>query len=181
MRIAAAALLFCTTITAAQEQSDWERRNIRPDVKDDQDVAMPAALDKSALIEFFVSAASDFRFFIDGATLSVGDGIVRYVLVARSPSGVENVSYEGMRCSTGEYRRYASGRADGSWVGTAGGWRAINAASVMRWHQALHHEYFCPQWQPIASAEDGIRALQRGGDCSPGDATGIPCAIPRGR
>ena len=33
---------------------------------------------------------------------------MRYVLVARSPAGVENVSFEGMRCVTNEYRIYAA-------------------------------------------------------------------------
>lgn len=62
-------------------------------------------------------ATSEFRFFVDAATLSVSDdGIVRYVLVARSPGGVDNVSLEGMRCATSEVRIYALGR-DGAWVG----------------------------------------------------------------
>lgn len=39
------------------------------------------------------------------------DGIVRYVLVARSSAGTESVSFEGMRCATREVRIYAAQRA----------------------------------------------------------------------
>lgn len=162
--------------SAAQVRSDWEERNIRPELVEEANIPLPPAPRKATLIEFPVSAASDFRFFIDGATLSVGaDTVVRYVLVARSPSGAENVSFEGMRCQTGEFRRYASGRPDGSWSGTPGPWRPIEAAAVQRWHKALQREFFCPQSKPILSADEGVRALRDGGHpFSRGLSTGIP-------
>lgn len=126
-------------------------------------VAFPAYPREPDLIEFFVAATSAFRFFIDPASISVGnDGVVRYTLVARSAAGARNVSYEGMRCSTGEMRLYALGR-DGGWVKSAGDWRAIAPRSVQRWHNALYREYFCPQKAPIASRREGIEALRRGG------------------
>jgi hypothetical protein len=112
---------------------------------------------------FFVAATSEFRFFVDAASLSVGsDGIVRYVLVARSPSGLENVSFEGMRCETNEVRIYALGR-DGSWVGRPTDWRPIQPRSVSRWHNELFRNYFCPQREPIVSAREGVLALRQGG------------------
>ena len=111
----------------------------------------------------FVAATSEFRFFIDPASLSVGsDGVVRYVLVARSPAGVDNVSFEGMRCTSAEVRTYALGR-DGAWTAKPGAWRTIEPRSVQRWHNALYREYFCPQKAPIGSAREGIDALRRGG------------------
>ena len=146
------------SVCAAQEQSDWERRNLKPEDSEEKAVAPPAYPRKDTLIEFSVGA-SDFRFFIDGATLGVGsDRIVRYVLVARSPGGAENVSFEAMRCAAGEYRSYAFGRPDGTWSPAAGQWRAMQ-----RWHRTLQHEYFCPQTQPIRDAAEGVRALEQGG------------------
>ena len=105
-----------------------------------------------------------FHFFVDGATLSVGkDGVVRYVLVARSPDGVHNVSYEGIRCATAEHRTYAFGRPDGSWSASRAGWRQLDAPSAQRRHTTLYREYFCPQNEPIRDAAEGVRALEQGG------------------
>jgi hypothetical protein len=144
------------------EKSDWERRH-EERLSAEEALALPAYPKTGELIEFFVAATSDFRFFIDAASLSVGsDGVVRYVLVARSPAGVDNVSFEGMRCTSAEVRTYALGR-DGAWAGKPGAWRAIEPRSVQRWHNALYREYFCPQKAPIASAREGVDALRRGG------------------
>ena len=131
--------------------------------KSEDSVALPAYPRERELIEFFVAAASEFRFFIDPASISVGnDAVVRYTLVARSAAGAQNVSFEGMRCSTGEMRIYALGR-DGGWVKSSGDWRAIQPRSVQRWHNALYREYFCPQKEPVASRRGGVESLRRGG------------------
>ena len=43
---------------------------------------MPAAPKSESLIPFYVSAATDNRFFVDGSSVSVGsDGVVRFVMV----------------------------------------------------------------------------------------------------
>ena len=143
--------------------SDWERRQQGRE-QPEAAVTLPAFPRPSALLPFFVSAASDFRFFVDGASLSVGgDGVVRYTLVARSPQGAETVVYEGMRCATREVRGYAAGRADGSWSRRDTPWRAIGDPSVQRWHRALATEYLCPGKVSIQDAAEGVDALRRGG------------------
>lgn len=145
------------------EKSDWERKHEQRLAPAQETVALPAYPRPERLIEFFVAATSEFRFFIDAASLSVGsDGVVRYTLVARSPAGVDNVSFEGMRCTSAQVRTYALGR-DGAWGGQPGEWRPIEPRSVQRWHNALYREYFCPQKEPIASAREGVEALRRGG------------------
>lgn len=111
-------------------------------------------------LPFFVSAASDIRFFVDRPSIAVGaDGVVRYTLIAVSPLGVENVSFEGVRCKSGEHKTYAIGRADGGWSLREGQWKR----ATQRWQQALRVEYFCPQDIPIATAAEGVDALRRGG------------------
>jgi hypothetical protein len=155
----AAALAAC----GHGEKSDWERKHEERLPPPEEAVALPSYPKAEQLIEFFVAATSTFRFFIDAASISVGsDGVVRYVLVARSATGVDNVSFEGMRCTTGEVRTYALGR-DGAWTGKPGEWRSIQPRSVQRWHNALYREYFCPQREPIGSAREGVDALRRGG------------------
>jgi hypothetical protein len=147
-------------------KSDWEQANEEKlPAAEQQPDALPAfpAPQRGELIEFYVAATSEFRFFVDAASLSVSnDGIVRYILVARSSAGAENVSFEGMRCTTGEVRIYALGR-DGAWVGRPTDWRAIEPRSVQRWHNALYRDYFCPQREPIVSAAEGVLALRMGG------------------
>ena len=160
-----ATLCLCILIAGCGhgEKSDWERRHEERLPPAEEALALPAYPKTGELIEFFVAATSDFRFFIDAASLSVGsDGVVRYVLVARSLAGVDNVSFEGMRCTSAEVRTYALGR-DGAWTGNPGAWRSIEPRSVQRWHNALYREYFCPQKAPIASAGEGVDALRRGG------------------
>lgn len=130
-----------------------------------EELVTPPALPKEAdLIEFYVSAVTANRFFIDGSTLAIGkDGVVRYVLVVKTSGGATNVSFEGIRCKTGEYRLYASGRADGTWgLARIADWRPIENKPVNRHHAALSRELFCPQAAPIDSPEDGREALRRG-------------------
>jgi hypothetical protein len=129
----------------------------------DEPVELPPYPGKADLIEFEVGPRGDFRFFVDGATLNVSrDGIVRYVVVARSAAGAENVSYEALRCSTGEYRIHAVGSPGGSWGGRATPWRPVGMPPVQHWRMALQREYFCPLTAPIRDAAEGIRALRGG-------------------
>ena len=97
MRILIAVLLVAGCGTRPTEQSEWERENRKPAAVEPQ-VELPVYPVAARLIEFEKSASADFRYFIDPETLSVDkDGVVRYVLVARSLNGVQNVTYEGMR------------------------------------------------------------------------------------
>lgn len=72
------------------------------------------------------------------------DGVVRYVLVVRSPGGAENVTFEGIRCAEDAWRIYATGRANGAWAAARDErWRPIVKSSYDRARAALAHEYFC--------------------------------------
>jgi acetone carboxylase gamma subunit len=148
----------------AQFKSDWEAEHALRNWKEIE-APVPAYPLAENLIEFQPSATASFRFFIDSASLSVGaDGVVRYTLVARSPSGVDNVSFEGIRCQGGLVRGYATGKADRTWtLRTGSQWREIEPKTMQRWHQALRREYFCPQNAIIRDAAEGIHALRLGG------------------
>lgn len=145
-------------------KSDWEiqQEERERDAKEGA-VALPAPPRPEALVEFFVSSASSFRFFIDAPSLSVTpDGVVRYTLVARSASGHDNVSYEGIRCRTNTYKVYAYASAN-AWSRTDSDWKEIEPRSVQRWHNELRARYFCPLGLPILTADEGMRALRAGG------------------
>lgn len=150
----------------SEYELEQERRNWQ-----EGEVKLPAFPKDDGLIEFFVSGASSFRFFIDPASLSPGrDGVVRYTLIARSPSGYSNISYEGIRCATNSYRVYALG-SNGSWKPQDSDWRVIEAKSVQRWHNILRNDFFCLVRMPIWTAAEGIDALRRGGHPATSDKT----------
>ena len=153
--------LYGSSVTG-QVKSDWERENEERLKQADEQVVPPPPFDKARLLELGIAAATEFRYFVDPATVSVGsDRIVRYVVVARSPSGVENVRFEGIRCP-GEYRIFAVGRPDGSWGGQPSEWRPVpkDAAAA---ENALSRRYFCPVRKAIGSAQEGADALRAGG------------------
>ena len=143
-------LLLLAGCAGPAEEIDW------------QQVEPPAYPRERDLIEFKVTAASGFRFFVDAASVSVARDAVLYTLVARSTAGAENVSFEAMRCSSVEVRTYALGR-NGAWTAVPGTWRSLRGGSVQHWHNELYREYFCPQREALASAKLAVLALQRGG------------------
>jgi hypothetical protein len=129
----------------------------------EKEVALPGYPKDPDLVEFAVTA-SRARFFVDGSSISPSaEGVVRYVLLIRTGGGATNVSFEGMRCETGQYRIYASGRADGSWARSRSeDWRPIEKTTVNSYRATLSHDFFCPVGVPINSAEEGRDALRRG-------------------
>ena len=147
-----------------QVKSDWERENEDRLRQADEEVVPPPPFDRARLVELELglAAVTDFRYFVDPATVSVGsDRIVRYVVVARSSSGVENVAFEGLRCP-GEYRIFAVGRPDGKWGGQPTEWRPVPKDARLA-ENALSRRYFCPARRAIGSPQEGVEALRAGG------------------
>lgn len=150
------ALLFPCLVVANFEE-DYE-------IKTWQEVAvqLPAAPKEENLLPFYVSAATDHRFLVDTASISVGsDGVVRYTLIVLTSGGARNVSFEGMRCETRESRVYAFGRADGAWSKSRSNqWRTVRQLDVNRHHAALFLDHFCPGGVIVQRREDALRSLR---------------------
>ncbi|SDI20780.1 CNP1-like family protein [Propionivibrio dicarboxylicus] len=126
---------------------------------------MPAYPKQGSLIAFPVGIRTDITFLIDGETLSVGkDGVIRYVLVIVSAQGARNVSFEGMRCQTGERRLYATGRSDGTWsMARSDQWVKVRGSRSSH-HVELFLNYFCTIGAPaIVTPEAARRVLLKGG------------------
>lgn len=172
--LAVLAALGACSGSGPREESDWERKHAKPEAVDDAP-ALPPLPRPSSLVEFEVTAHAGMRFFVDTSSIEPAEGeVVRYVLVARSPSGAQNVSFEGLRCGTGQVRRYAVGGRDGSWGGRPGDWTPGQA-----WHRALLREYFCPQGAPIRNREEGAAALRSGGHPFARGFSGDDLRLPR--
>jgi len=73
-------------------------------------LGLPAYPQESDLLLLQLSRAVPARILIDGKSISSGDdGVVRYTVAIEGAGGVRNFFYEGIRCDTREYRRYAYG------------------------------------------------------------------------
>ncbi|MER2555364.1 MAG: CNP1-like family protein [Thauera sp.] len=109
------------------------------------EVSMPSAPRDTTLRVIDIGTPSPNIFLVDESSVGVGaDGVVRYTLVVRTPGGAENVTFEGIRCATGEHRLYASGRKDGSWTPLkTSAWSPIVDNGYNRPRAALAWDYFC--------------------------------------
>lgn len=125
-------------------------------------VQLPPAPKPENLIPFYVSAATDNRFFVDSASVSVGsDGVVRYTLVITTTGGARNVSFEGIRCKAREKRVYAFGRSDGSWSKSRSNqWDTVRQLDVNRQHAALFLDHFCPDGVIVVNTQEALRSLR---------------------
>ena len=115
------------------------------------------------LIKFNVSSATRHRHFVDTASISVGeDKVVRYTVVIEATGGARNVSFEGMRCETGERRLYAYGQPDGTWSKARNaGWEDIKFRSLLSYHKALYEDHFCPDGINVRDAKEAAQNLRR--------------------
>lgn len=120
-------------------------------------LVLPAFPKEDNLLPFRVGPTQTQAFFIDMTSLSVGEDEVRYTMVTKSSAGAINVSYEGIRCSTFEFRRYAYGHRDDKWVMSKNEtWRLINFYAANRPRAVLMQEYFCDGKGIAGSSEDMI-------------------------
>lgn len=122
------------------------------------------------LIAIDMPSYTSLKFGVDPATLSVGsDGVVRYVMVAYSPSGSVNAMYEGLRCATGEVKTYARSSELGHWtVVTAPQWRAVDKSPSTRHTLALAKQGVCDGWTLAARNSPELIRLLRTPQKNPG-------------
>lgn len=163
MKILPALLLMLPlTVYAEWGQFDHEFENEKPWVE--LTAQLPPYPKAENLVEFNVSSATRNRHFVDTASISVGeDKVVRYSVVIEAAGGAKNVSFEGLRCETGERRLYAYGHPDGTWSkARSAGWEPIKFRSLLSYHRALFEEHFCPDGINVRDAKEAVRSLRRG-------------------
>lgn len=143
-----------------------------PDWKEGE-VTMPAAPREAALRAIDIGTPSPNDFFVDEESVGVGaDGVVRYTLVVRARGGAENISFEGIRCATGERRIYASGRKDGTWAPLRNSaWQPIVDNGYNRPRAALARDYFCDGPAGPRDREHALRLLRQPRD--PSNSSGV--------
>jgi hypothetical protein len=134
---------------------------VDPDWKESQ-VPPPPAFDAGKLVPLEVAASSALSFGIDPATLSLTkEGIVRYVVVASSRTGALNAMYEGIRCSTSEYKVYARYNPGSGWNAvTEPTWQSLYSASPSRHTLNIARAGVCRGNAPNLTVEQIVRDLR---------------------
>jgi hypothetical protein len=109
---------------------------------------------------------TNLRFGVDPGSIAVtSDGIVRYVVVATSPSGVVNAMYEGIRCSAGEFKVYARHSPGSGWVvAKDAAWQSFKDVPTARHSLLIARTGVCVGHGPNGSPAQMIRDLRRSSD-----------------
>lgn len=156
-------LLFLSAIPASYAQSQFEEEFDDLD-KPWEEIAiqLPAAPQTANLLPFYVGPTTKQSFALDEKSLAIGkDGVIRYTLVAISPAGAKNISYEGIRCASFEKKIYAFGREDGTWSRSRRDqWELIVRGDVNRQHAALAMDYFCSNLTIVGNEKDMLRRIK---------------------
>ena len=99
--------------------------------------------DENLLVLHIQEPKQRFNYLIDSRSLSVGsDSVIRFTLMAESKQGVRNISYEGIRCATKEYKVYAYGDGRGTLKAVRKPkWQRIKPRPLYR--KELYTTYLC--------------------------------------
>lgn len=156
-------LLLLSAIPASYAQSQFEEEFDDLD-KPWEEIAiqLPAAPQAANLLPFYVGPTTKQSFALDEKSLAIGkDGVIRYTLVAVSPAGAKNISYEGIRCASFEKKIYAFGREDGTWSRSRRDqWELIVRGDINRQHAALAIDYFCSNLTIVGNEKDMLRRIK---------------------
>lgn len=145
----------------------------RASVEDDEpvkawvesEIGLPVSSTPKRLVNLDLGPNAENRFAVDRESIVVGkDGVIRYMMVVRSPTGATTISYEGIRCETRERRFYAYGRADGQWSRARNeSWQRIEPRAINAYALVLYRDYFCPTGILVRDANEAAMALEKGG------------------
>jgi hypothetical protein len=149
--------LLCFSMGAQAQVADAEAWR-------EADVAPPATFSTDQLQSFEVMQGSSLSYGIDPKTLSVGeDGVVRYVLVARSTSGALNVLYQGIRCQAGEVKTYGRWDNQSSWNTSRGDdWRPLSFKGATRPAMMLARAGICEGRTITGNPQKILNTLKKG-------------------
>jgi hypothetical protein len=170
-KLCAAFLLLSSTLSLHAQSQFEEEFDDKEKPWEEIAIQLPAPPAEENLLPFYVGPIATQSFAIDAKSLTVGtDGVIRYTLVAKSPGGAINVSYEGIRCQSYEKKLYAFGHIDGKWSRSRRDqWEPIFNKIANRQHAALAEDYFCQATTVAGTAKDMLerlrlkRPLTRGG------------------
>ncbi|MFN0161041.1 MAG: CNP1-like family protein [Burkholderiales bacterium] len=162
---ACGAALLCAA-GAALAQSAIPVPRYEDETRREPEVTLPRYPEERNLLRFPTNW-TNAQIFVDTASLTVReDRVVLYALVVRSAGGAENVSFEALRCTSGEVRVYAYGsRAPdgGKWtLARSAAWRPIEDRGINRYRFEFWRDVFC-DGRDTETRRNILLLLQRGG------------------
>ena len=85
-----------------------------------------------------------YEYLLDRKSVNRGsDDVMRYTVVIRSPTGTENVFFEGIRCETDQVRTYAYASSGGTFVPVNSDWGPIAARGARGYQDYLLERVVC--------------------------------------
>ena len=161
-------LFFALLIGAVPAFADWGEIIPTGALREDKPwvesaLSLPAYPKADDLVAFSVSPPGAFRYALDKTSISVEPGgLVRYAVVATSAQGAANISYEGIHCSTQEYKIYAIGMG-GKWqLVRDPAWRPIQLRSPYSFRRTLMQDAFCPGGIAVTGPAQALGNLRKG-------------------
>ena len=132
------------------KEEDFRENDVEEFVWKEGDSRTPDYPRESDLVEVSGAPAyQTYQYLLDVENIQVGgDGVVRYSLVIRSPSGSDNAFYEGVRCTTNTIKTYAYGTMDmddkKKFVARLKpAWKQAHSSGVMGYGQTFIINYLC--------------------------------------
>jgi hypothetical protein len=153
-----AALALACSLAAASASAQL----VDPDVDwVEETVPPPPAFDVQRAIPIEMPSFMTLRFGVDPNTITVTqDGVVRYVMVATSTTGVVNAMYEGIRCNTGQVRTYGRFNAGGWEMNKNAPWRGLRDRMPSHHAAAFALQGACEGRAAASSPEKIVRTLR---------------------
>jgi hypothetical protein len=164
VKLGALLALACTVYRAQAQTTDKFDEDFDNKNKHWVEIALklPSPPKTADLLPFYVGPTATQTSALDVKSLSVGaDGVVRYTIVTTSPSGVKNISFEGIRCASFEFKLYAIGHQNGSWARSRNDqWRPISQTAANRQQAALAQDFFCQGKVVTGKPGEILRAMR---------------------
>lgn len=162
-------ILFSSSSASAQADGrpvhPSKEKFYAPDIWKESELFLPSIPEKDAFSKIELSEDRGFSYLVDVASAQLGkDGVVRLALVAVSANGYANITYEGFRCETGEYKIYAISPGYGkSWMKfKKSKWKPVRQSASGLYRTYLSRHYLCPG-VPKPYNEASIKKVLRGG------------------
>lgn len=158
--------LLALSLSVSMGSSHAQLVSTDPDWQEIAVVPAPPALNGAnlkQLVPFEVSAYSDLRWSVVPASIQIsGDGLVRYVVVAQSASGLINALYETINCNKAEFKTHARYNANGGWVSVGDPqWRSMYDNLPSKHALMLAKQGACVGNAPAQNATDMVQALKK--------------------
>jgi hypothetical protein len=123
---------------------------------------LPPWPERNRLIEVDIdSTGRGYRLYIDPQSVTTGkDRVVRFTSVMVPPSGIWNVTYEGLHCGKQTHRRFAYGMNERWYELPNSAWSRLARGGINQYRSFLYNYFMCNPAGPHKDADDIVRSLR---------------------